>query len=274
MSQETPGYGDKLSPFARSLMKALGGDPRTLSLTGAQITRWGLDRPESMLNLLGDEDLAAAALKLSSEFLRMSEYELQKLCGEARPSRLDRRVRIHFWEEYENAAKLGKAMDLDGVIREAGVHSWAAYRQDLLDSAPLLAWFLSPPASYKIQLKEAQDLGLSRLMEILELPIVDPVTKKPNVGVAAIILQAWKSVDMRLNGALTQRIVQLSGSMGEAPPGATAVNMADVEKKLAELEAMLGPSPGAALPAPAEQQAVPPAVVIAKDPVLLPREGR
>jgi hypothetical protein len=272
MSQDSPlppTYGDKLSPFAKSLMKALGGDVKTLSMTGAQISRWGLDRPEGIMSLLGDEELAEAAIRLPEEMTTMSETQL---AAQVPLDRVDRRMRIHFWEEYENAAKSYRKMEMQTVAAGTGAVSWESYKQMLIMTPGKLAWLFNPPAGYKLQLQEAQELGLSRLMEILELPIKDPLTQRINVGVAAIILQAWKSVDMRVNGALTQRIVQLSGSMGEAPQGASKVDMAEVDKKLAELEALLGG--GTALAKPVEPKSEPLLVPnFATDGGAKPKEG-
>lgn len=238
-SEDNP-YFKNLSPHARSLMKMMGADPRSLTLTAAQIQRWGLDRPESVLNLIRDDELVRRAAQLPSVLLAMSDSELEARM-DGRPTRQDRRMRLYFWEEYEQAAKLTQAVDLESLSKEVGILNWTAYRQNLVDNSDLLAWFLSPPASYRLQMREALDLGLKRLMDILELPIQDPKTGKVNAGVGLLVLQAYKLVDSRVNGAVAQKLIQLKADAGQVPEGGK-FDEAAVERRLKELEQLMSPS--------------------------------
>jgi hypothetical protein len=240
LSDDTPTYGEgPLSPHAKALMKAMGGDPRFMSLTPGQVARWALDRPESPLNLLPDTELAGKAAALSEEFWELTEQELKERCSPGHPSRVDLRVKLRFWEEYEQAAAKLQPMDLAQAIEGTGGLSWSVFRGALLEDPFLLAWFMLPPPGYRMQLQEAESLGLSRLMEILELPIVDPRTKKVRADIGKLIIEAWKLVDLRRHGAVTQRVVSLSASAGSVPDGATQMDMQKVEERLNELRSQV-----------------------------------
>lgn len=249
-----------LSPYGKALLKELGGDPlRDVPLTPAQVKRWAKDRPESVLNLMPDQELAGLAAALPTEFFRMTEDTLKDRCPEGRPSRLDRRVRLQFWNEYEAAAKELREMDMQMVVEGTGALSWEAYRIEMAtpEAAALLAWFMTPPPEYSLRMREATELGVERLMDILELPLKDPVTNRVNVGVAALILAAYKLVSERAHGAIAQKIVQANMHVGEVPAdGKTQVSIKDVDARIAELEKLLNGqtvqlnAPEATTPAP------------------------
>jgi hypothetical protein len=234
----------KVNPFARQLLKQLSGPS---NVNPKAIQRWAKDLPHSVLNLVGDELLEQAALAIDEELLAMSEMELASKCGPGRPARVDRRVRIQFWDEYENAAKLMKPMNLKKVVEETGADSWQGYREQLTSRPGLLAWFMNPPAGYRIQMREAQELGLARLMDILEMDNYtmsrDGKKKVANVGVMAIQMMAFKLIDARNNGAITQKMVSLSASMGPIPDELSKLSQEEMNKKIAELEAIIKPDP-------------------------------
>lgn len=236
MGTEAP---EPVSPYAKQLLRTLGGDPKYLGLSAAVVSRWALDRPEAVLNLVDDEAFFRAAANLPADLLKLSESELAAFCPPNRPSRLDRRVRIYFWEAYEEAAKKHHTISLEGIVKDSGVPSWSEYRNELLTTPVLLAWMLCPPAGYKIQMKEALDLGLKRLMDILEIPVMDPVTKKVSPAVAALHIQAFRLIDQRVNGAITQKIVSIGASAGTVPEGAQAVDHSAIDQRLLELEKIL-----------------------------------
>lgn len=246
-------YPDKLSAAGKQLLKVLGGDPSLASITPAALKRWAVDQPTSIINLCPDEVLTRAAVHLPENYFRRTEAELIKEMPYEQVSRQDRRVRIQFWEEYEAAAKDNRPMDLEFVAQGTGAVNWPAFRDELVTCNAKLAWLMIPPAHYRVQLKEAQELGLGRLMNILEIPAQDPVTKKVNVGIAMMHLMVWKAIDLRLQGPMIQKIVSLTGNMGSAPEGGSAkVDMTSVDKRIAELEAQLQGTPQAEPDKPAE----------------------
>ena len=237
-SEEVPTYGTRMSPYVKALMRSMGGTLLSHKLTAKQAVRWGLDQPDSVVNLLSeDPELAEAAAKLPAEVLRQTETELRGKYPEL-PSRIDRRARIVFWEAYEDAAKELSPISLREVSARARLPSWGAYREQLMENPDLLGWFMTPPPEYQLHLREAQELGLSRLMDILELPAKDPKTDKVNPAVLALQLRAWQLVDLRVNGAVAQKTITMSATMGTVPEGG-ALDVAAIDEKLAQLEQVL-----------------------------------
>ena len=129
-------------------------------------------------------------------------------------------------------------MDMGAVVSLTGVPTWPSYETKLDQSPHLLAWLMQPPPSYKLQILEAQELGLDRLSEILTLPIRDPKTGKINTGVGLLILQAIKMVDSRIHGKATERHVQITADAGKIPEGAS-MDMEAVDRRIRELESAL-----------------------------------
>lgn len=224
-----------LSVQGKALLKAMGGNSAMVRATPYAMSRWGLDRPESVLHAV-PEALKALCLALPDVYLKKSDSALE---DEATVTRLDRRVRLKFWDEYEQAYKENREMHLDDVVAFSGVQSWMSYESRLKETPALLAWLMNPPADYKLQMREAQELGLRRLTDILELKMEDPLTGKINTGVGLLILQAIKLIDARLHGAPTTKNVNVNVDAGQAPAGGQ-ISMPEVDKRIAELEAKLG----------------------------------
>lgn len=236
--------------YSTHLLKSLQGDPKALQLTPKQIERWGYDRPDSVLHLMQDEDLGKAIARIPDGVFSMTEKELKERLGSDRPSPVDKRVRIAFWQEYEAAAREHRAMDLTTMMDGTGGVSWPAYRESLCLDSNLLAWFMKPPASYALAMKEVHELGLDRLREIMTLPIKTTKTvkgKKVEVvdhKIALLILSAYKLVDMRQHGAFTQKMVNLNfESQAPDPEKGEALNGKEIDEKLAELEKILSGAP-------------------------------
>jgi hypothetical protein len=200
-----------------------------------------MDRPECVFNLLEDHEFIDRTLQIPQEILEMSETRMvQEIPGGV--SRVDRRARLAFWDEYEAAAKDLRTMDLDAVLVPTGAGKWANYSKQLLTNVHLHAWFMNPPAAYLVQMREAQDLGLSRLMEILELPMLTK-SGQVNTKVGELVLKAYMLVDQRLNGGIVQKMVQVGTQhhMHQAVgSGATvSANNDQLLEKLKELEEKL-----------------------------------
>lgn len=231
----------KLSPYARALIGVLDGNKaHALPVTPKSIERWGLDRPESFVNLIPEESgLKSAVVHLPEAYDKMTEWQLEQELPEP-ISRVDKRVKIKFWQEYEAAATEFRAINFLAVADGTGCANWGQYEIGLLTNPAKLAWLVRPPAEYNLQMKEAEQTGLKRLIEIMELPIMNE-KGVPNIGVAAIILQAFKLVDMRLNGAVTQRMVNVNLNQ-TVPKEATAISMDTIDAKLKELEDKVGAS--------------------------------
>lgn len=229
-----------LSPYGEALLKQVGGSLGMVRPTPHAMKRWGMDRPDSIIHVL-PEDFAKQVLKIPDEALELPEWRLEKeLAEEENPvTRQDRRVRINFWQEYEQAHAQARKMNLTTVVQNTGLPSWQLYVDMLLTNHRRFAWLMHPPPGYELAMREAHELGMGRLVEILSLPL----TKKdkngndvPNIGVGLLILQAVKLVDNRRMGTPTQKNVNVNVDAGKSPSGAS-LNMEEVDKKLAELEA-------------------------------------
>jgi hypothetical protein len=223
-----------MSPHGKALLKALGGNSSMARATPAAVKRWGLDQPDSIASVLPEEFLARVLL-IPDDAMKLPESQLE---SQGMVSRQDRRVRIQFWHEYEKAAKERRQMNLQTIVEHTGVPSWDGYAEKLYLNPSLFAWLMQPPAGYRLQMEEAQEIGLKRLTDIMELPIMDSAGKV-NVAVAMLILQAFKLVDQRVHGAITQRMVSVN-LHGAEPPPAAKLDMDAVEKRIKELEAQLG----------------------------------
>ena len=258
-----------LSAHGKALLKSLGGDPALATATPAAIRRFAADTPESPLQLM-PEHIARKALAIEDNYLKMTEHELEE---HFKPFRLDRRIKAAFWDDYERAAKEGRKVDLSTLVAGCGVATWEQYEDRLIQSPALFAWFLTPPVEYRVQLKEGSEFGMRRLMDILELPLIDS-KGRPNTGVGLLILQAVKFLDARVHGAITQKVLNVGMSAGVIPEGAQGVNMAELDKRIAEAEqalmsratAELPMLPGSSTPTVTLDSAVEEAILIERAP--------
>lgn len=233
---------NKLGPYAKTLMKALGGNASTLSptVTAKSITRWKLDDPTSFLNIVGEGSFRELVLLVPAELDKYTEHMLETAMDE-KPSRVDKRVKIRLWQEYEEAAMELRPMNMDKCVEGTGAPSWSQYESSLVDPIRV-AWLTRPPVEYRLAMKEAEQTGLKRLMEILELPMVSTNRDGApfvNVGVGLLILQAFKLVDQRVNGMVAQRMVNVNLNQS-IPKDATSISMENIDAKIKELEEKVG----------------------------------
>ena len=66
-------------------------------------------------------------------------------------------------------------------------------------------WIFCPPISYQVAMRNILHKGTERLMEIMSLPIIDD-QGKPDSRVIVNILRAFQLVDIRVKGAVTQKL--------------------------------------------------------------------
>lgn len=214
-----------------TLEKKLSVNELFNALSPREVKRWSLENPAAVINLL-PEDLQARLMQLDEKLVYMDEAELENVAG---LSRIDRRVRIAFWEEYERAAKKNEKINLEACVLHTGLMNWSQYAFRL-DRPERLAWLLTPPALYKAQIKEALEIGTNRLIEIMSLPLYDH-KGRVDAKVGALILAAYKMVDGRVHGSVMQR--QLNVNVNTPGPDSSPMQNEpeDIDKKIAELEA-------------------------------------
>lgn len=219
----------EVNPILKALNKDLNLPNTPTSISPSVIRRFGLTTEANVLQLLPDS-LQAAALALPADVAEMSEEELERISP---PARHDRRVKMSFWDEYERAAREGRQVNTQSIVLGTGVSSWESYETSLTTKPERLSWFLTPPTQYKIALKEASQMSMKRLMDVLELPLID-AKGRPNVGVGMLVLQAVKFLDARLHGAITQK--QVSVNVSATQPQDGVMDMGAIDARIAELE--------------------------------------
>lgn len=196
----------------------------------------------------------------------------------------DTKLRLAFWNEYERAVTVGRRMQAQFIFGQT-IHSQNFYKRVCSDPKRL-AWVICPPGDYQARLTNSLNEGIKRLDEIFRMPIAQttcrchygcvckhpdgltriqcknegiqiPCACKPSCicppkydsRVADVILKALEKVEMRVKGAVIQKIderrmqVNLFGKVSqdrqetdekELPQLPT--NMDDIERRIKELE--------------------------------------
>lgn len=229
-------------------IKVLG--PMDDSASQAAVRIWVEQDPRSLIQL-APEAVQRAMLALPEELKLASEGQLRDLMrrrpkhGRAVPcfTPSDHQVRLSFWLEYERVqTEFDKKMRTGNFLR--GVMGEEYFYQEWLKDQLRVAFLICPPVAYTAQLQEAVSFGLSRLREILSLPFYDDETGKVDVRVADLILKTTLALDMRQNGAITQKIqmenrtlqVSVKAGMKDVNEAVLKGSMAEIDKRLALLE--------------------------------------
>lgn len=213
-----------------------------------QDAHYDLKNPRSMVRLL-PTFIVERVKYLPSRFLEMTEAELQEACFEAnRPSDDARLLRIAFWEEYDRCQRYEeKQIDVSRVTQ--GICSVSYFANRFVTDYRLLAWMLRPPALYLNQLKDIHELSLRQLLAVIQLPIERDEKGKVDTKLIDLQQRIFQHVDMRIKGAIIQKIDQRNLSVnvdvdGNSPEGKKILeqsrtqhlSMSEVESKIKALE--------------------------------------
>lgn len=178
------------------------------------------------------------------ELFNLPEAELKsKLRAEfnIEPNIGEQRIRLAFWYEYEQAQLQFRKMEMDRIV--AGV-----CRSDqflwYLKKPEIVAYILCPPTNYIKALQTAINYGVDELHEILSLPIRDKHSGKINFGLVNAKLKIYQILDMRVNGAYTQKIEQtnktmrlnVNSTLKEIGGQVNLNSMDDIQKRIKHLE--------------------------------------
>jgi hypothetical protein len=167
-----------------------------------------LQNPRSVISLTRNIPTFQDAIKrLLQEAPDYLDLEYTELKVKANPTYTLFRVRTSFWNEYENAIQHNRSMHLSNMY--AGVCTERLFRKKVLTDNLKLAFILSPPKDYTITVKEALDAGLDNLRAIATAPILTD-SGKLDTKAAEVVLKAIALLDMRVKGAVVQRIDQRS----------------------------------------------------------------
>lgn len=119
------------------------------------------------------------------------------------PDDRDDRVRLAFWDEYNASTAAGKRMSLQSII--SGTCSWESWITAYEPHDKRMCWVFTPPTSYVSQMRHILHRGTERLLEIINLPMVDEAGKV-DIKVANLVLRAWQLADMRVKGGVMQKV--------------------------------------------------------------------
>ena len=147
------------------------------------------------------------------ELFEMDENELEALLKEEgrRPSATDNQLRMRFWLEYDAASARNRQMEFWRVY--SGVCPVEHLHKNVFKRPHTMAWILCPPVSYMSKLEEVLNFGVNELRDIMAHAHVDPISGKINTRLAEIKLKALMFLDIRVKGAITQKIEQTNKSI-------------------------------------------------------------
>lgn len=165
-------------------------------------TIYDADNPDSLINIIPDRmvPVLQRIRKKMARVLHCTEGELRK---NIHPDERDERVRLAFWDEYNYATKVGKKMSVAAFLQ--GVMSWEAWITVYEPSDRKMMWVFCPPVSYQVSMRNILYLGQKRLEEIMKSKIHD---EEGNliIPAATLILKTFQLVDIRVKGAITQKL--------------------------------------------------------------------
>jgi len=189
------------------------------------------DNPRSLMNI-APQGVSELLEKMDPKLLQLSERELKLRVPE--DPQLNR-LRIAFWKEYDNAQSQMRGMLWNNISRFLQLRpvSYTKY----FHNPQTMAYILCPPASYDVFLEESLSHGMTRIREILDLPLRDE-DGKVNPKVGELILKAAAFLDLRAHGGFLQKSVhaEVGMSVGGMKKLANELSLEEIDKKIKELE--------------------------------------
>lgn len=199
--------------------------------------------PKSVLGLV-DDTLRAYIQKIDPALLLLTERDLRR---RVKPDVTLCQLKMQFWVEYGKALKDERGINAVNVWK--GVCAKEYWHDVVMVTPARLAWVVTPPADHMIAMREALDLGIRRLREIVQLPIVitrqveDRKTgeirteRKLDAAAARLVLQAVAFLREQVHGAVLQRVA--------------------IRQETMNLHAMVPPQSGSqALPSPYDTKSI------------------
>ncbi len=195
--------------------------------------------PNSIISLLPkvvSQTIQDSVLKESALFELDEKTLYRTLRRENKtPTPTDNRLRLKFWVEYDRAREAGvRHMNMNNVW--SGICHKEFFYNVYLKHPEKVAWMVCIPTTYAVKMEEALNFGIDQLREVLDMETVD-------AKLIALKVKIVEMLDMRLNGAYTQRIEQKSmnvhvGVGNKAVSNAIAnLSMDDLEQRIKDLEA-------------------------------------
>jgi hypothetical protein len=206
----------------------------------------------AIINLVNNSRFEQAIIAVPDDFFDLDEKELAK---KARVNVTDDYIKTSFWNEYDLAQAKAKNINVENVYVRCCSRDY--FFKQFLSNSYKVAWLLTPPPSYQIMLDTLLSKGLSRLHEILNLPLESTVVDKRGEAhtvidpkIAHVIYQITKDIDIRVKGAIPQFIksesrnmnVNVTGQIGDVKSGEEPTSMEEVNAELERLEMKFTPA--------------------------------
>lgn len=169
------------------------------ALTG---TMYDTDNPESLISIVPSR-VVAVLHRIRPKMPRVLFVTEGELRDFVKPDERDERIRLGFWDEYNHSTASNKKMSLSAFLH--GIMSWETWVTVYEPNDKKMMWVMCPPVSYQVAMRNILHKGTERLMEIMSLPLMDS-DGKPDSKVIVNILRAFQLVDIRVKGAVTQKL--------------------------------------------------------------------
>jgi hypothetical protein len=150
--------------------------------------------------------------EIPTEFYELSEDAMaEELFGSI--NKIDpllNRLRIALWDEYDRCQKHQlKQMDMLRLYR--GICTTSQFYK-VLNDPKALGFYLTPPTAYTLACKELLTLTVRKMREAINMPLYDK-KGNPNTKLIEAIIKIHEKMDMRIHGAVIQRIDQRNLNM-------------------------------------------------------------
>jgi hypothetical protein len=199
------------------------------------------DGPDSLYSKTDHmEHFSKVLLRLKEEAPELLEMTEENLIDIVKPTPAVRQARITLWEEY-SLAKQNRRRMVHSMMHRGTSAKWMA--KYVWSENKKLAFLICPPVSYATQLKEAHDLGLKKIREIIASKITDDEGNLLPRS-ADVVLKAFAVLDIRLKGAVVQKIdqrtIQVTKNLDKVQEKEVLPDdMAELEKLIAEAREQL-----------------------------------
>lgn len=159
--------------------------------------------PRAMINLV-PSSVSKRLEMIPDDIFMMSEKELRK-AGDI--GEYEERLRISLWREYDNCQVTGKNMVLSNVYEP--VCSQTHFLHRVITNSFRLAYILTPPAEYALQIEEMLNLATDQVREIL---VASNYDQKGNINtkLADVKMKIWHTLLDRAKGGVVHRSESLN----------------------------------------------------------------
>lgn len=160
------------------------------------------DNPDALINRLPDR-LVPIFHRVKNKLPRTLLSDEKAVRRYVNPDDRDDRVRLAFWDEYNASTAGNKKMSLQCIL--SGTTAWDTWITAYEPNDKRMCWIFTPPTSYVAQMRHILHRGTERLLEIINLPMVND-EGKVDIKIANLVLRAWQLADMRVKGGVMQKV--------------------------------------------------------------------